>query len=158
MRTIWSSFAPPNICYDPVTVTLAVAAAGMQIYSGFEQKKALEKQAEQQERQAQLAKQEAEAEAARREEERDRFTAKQRMAFAANGIRVTPGNNSVLAVTNFTADQFNQEIAAIRRRGAAQQDFYETEAQISENKGRSAVLSGFTGAASTGANTAAIFA
>lgn len=134
----------------------AVSAFG-QIQAGRAQQKALDEQAEQQREQARLAALEAEEEAQRREEERDRMLATQRVAFAANGIRVTPGSGSVLAVMQDTTEQFNKEIAAIRRRGKAETKFGLREANISQNKGRSALLSGFTGAIGTVGKTAGVF-
>ncbi|MBW1672026.1 MAG: hypothetical protein JRJ45_00020 [Deltaproteobacteria bacterium] len=150
-----------NICRDPMTMLVigmgAMSAFGS-ISAGFAQQDALEKQADQQRDQARLAAVEAEEEAVRREEQRDRMLATQRVAFAANGIRVTPGAGSVLAVLEDTTRQFNMEIAAVRRRGTAETKFGFTEAVISENKGRAAVLSGFTQAAGTAAQTAGVFA
>ena len=63
----------------------------------------------------------------------------------------------MLAVLDDTTRQFNQEIAAVRRRGKAQTEFGFTEAEISENKGRAALLSGFTQAAGAAVNTAGVF-
>lgn len=151
-------FAPhERICRDPMTAIMvastAISAVG-QIQSGIAQKRALEEQADQQREQARIAALEAEQEAVRREEERDRMLATQRVAFAANGIRVTPGAGSVLAVMADTTEQFNKEIAAVRRRGAAEVSFGFREANISENKARAALLAGFTGAAGSIASTA----
>jgi len=134
----------------------AISAASA-ISSGISQSKALHKQADQQIEQAKLARIEANEEAVRREEERDRLMARQRIAFSANGIRVTPGDNTVLSVMNYTAEQYNKEISAIRRSGKANESFLNTEADISSNKARSAVLSGFATAASYGAQTASVF-
>ena len=131
----------------------ALSAIGS-ISGGFAQKRALQDQADQQREQARLQAFEAEEEAVRREEERDRFSATQRVAFAANGIRVTPGAGSVLAVLDETTRQFNKEIAAVRRSGEANVKRTFQEAAISENKGRAAVLAGFTQAAGTIASTA----
>jgi hypothetical protein len=148
------------ICRDPLTALVigagAVSAFG-QIQAGRAQQQALEDQADQQREQARLAALEAEEEAQRREEERDRLLATQRVAFAANGIRVTPAAGSVLAVLDDTTEQFNKEIAAVRRRGGAELRFGLREANIKENKGRAALLSGFTGAAGTAAKTAGVF-
>lgn len=148
------------ICRDPMTAILvastAVSAFG-QIQAGRAQQDALSKQADQQREQARLAAIEAEEEAVRREEERDRMLATQRVAFAANGIRVTPGAGNVLAVMDETVRQFNKEIAAVRRRGKAETQFGYREAAISENKGRASLLSGFTGAAGTIGTTAGMF-
>jgi hypothetical protein len=154
-------FGPQAICRDPMTAFViasgAISAFG-QIQAGRAQQDALEKQADQQREQARLAAIEAEEEAVRREEERDRLLATQRVAFAANGIRVTPAAGSVLAVMDDTTRQFNKEIAAVRRRGKAQTQFGFNEAVISENKGRAALLSGFAGAAGSAAKTAGVFA
>lgn len=147
-----------RICRDPLTAIViglgAVSALG-QISGGLSQKRALSAQADQQREQARLAAIESEEEAARQEEQRDRFLATQRVAFAANGIRVTPGAGSVLAVFDDTTRQFNKEIAAVRRRGEAQTRFQFQEAALTENRGRAALLAGFTGAAGTLASTAA---
>jgi len=148
------------ICRDPLTALVigfgAVSAMG-KVSEGMATREALNKQANQQREQARLTAIEAEEEAVRREEERDRMLATQRVAFAANGIRVTPGAGSVLAVLDDTTRQFNKEIEAVRRRGKAETQFGFTEAGISENKGRSALLSGFTGAAGSIAQTAGVF-
>ena len=134
----------------------AISAFG-QIQAGRAQQDALEDQADQQREQARLTAIEAEEEAVRREEERDRLLATQRVAFAANGIRITPGAGSVLAVLDDTTRQFNQEIAAVRRRGKAETQFGFNEAAISENKGRAALLSGFVGAVGSVGNAAGVF-
>jgi len=148
------------ICRDPLTAFIVIAGATAAIGSiqaGRSQQKALEDQADQQRDQAQLAAVEAEEEAVRQEELRDRFLATQRVAFAANGIRVTPGAGSVLAVLEDTTRQFNKEIEAVRRRGTAETKFGAKEAEISENKGRAALLAGFTNAVGTTAQTAGVF-
>lgn len=142
---------------EAILIASAAVSAFGQIQAGRAQQRALEDQASQQREQARLAAIEAEEEAARREEERDRVLAAQRVAFAANGIRVTPGAGSVLAVMEDTTRQFNKEIAAVRRRGKAETQFGFREASISENKGRAALLSGFTGAVGTAGRAASVF-
>ena len=145
-----------RICRDPATalfLTLGAVSAFSSIQEGKEQKKALNMQADQQREQARLAAVEAEEEATRREEERDRTLATQRMAFTANGVKLTPAAGSSIALMDETARQFNLEIQAVRRRGAAETNFGFREAQISENKGRAALLQGFSQAAGTASST-----
>lgn len=142
---------------EAIVIASGVISAFGQIRAGIAQQEALEEQAAQQREQARLAAIEAEEEAVRREEERDRVLATQRVAFAANGIKITPGAGNVLAVMEDTTRQFNKEIAAVRRRGRAQTQFGFREAEISENRGRSALLSGFTGAVGTAGRTASVF-
>lgn len=129
---------------------LAGVSALASIYGGFQEKKAYKEQAALQRDQAVLAVQEAEEEAARREEERDRLMARQRVSFLANGVKL---NGSPLAVLDDTAYQYNKEIKAIRRRGVAESNFMRREARILEDKGRAAVLRGFTQAAGTVASS-----
>jgi len=136
-----------------IVISGAVSAFSS-IQAGRAEQDALEDQAGQQRDQARLAAVEAEEEAVRQEEQRDRFLATQRVAFAANGIRVTPGAGSVLAVLEDTTRQFNKEIEAVRRRGIAETEFGFREAEISENRGRAAVLAGFASATGTAASTA----
>lgn len=124
-------------------IAVAAISAGTSIYKGYSQKKSLEDQAEQQRDQARLARLEAEEEAGRREEERDRFLGTQRVAFASNGIRLNANAKSSLAVLDDTKRQFNMEIDAIRRRGKAQEQYSFREAEISDKKGKAALLSGF---------------
>ena len=146
-----------RICRDPFTaiaIGLGAFSALGAISAGFAEKRTLEDQADQQREQARITAFESEAEAVRREEERDRVLATQRVAFAANGIRVTPGAGSVLAVMEDATRQFNMEVAAVRRQGEAQTKFAFREAAITQNKARAAVLAGFTKAAGTLASTA----
>lgn len=139
---------------DPVTatimITMAAVSMGSSIMGGIQQKEAAEEQADLMREQAALARSEAESEAVRKGEERDKFIAQQKVSFLANGIGL---GGSSFGVMEDTFNQFQQEIDAIRRSGAAQEKFTNRQADLTKKSGRAAMFGGFSQAAQTGAST-----
>ena len=131
---------------EPMTILLATTmavSAGSAIYSGQQQKKAADSQADSLRRQAEVTKQESEISAQRKEKDRTRFLAEQKMAYLANGIGLA---GTPQAVFTETFEEFQQEIDAIRRSGTAQANYYEGEANTRKSQGRAALVSGYLGA------------
>jgi len=144
-----TGYAPANLCYDPVTAVLVAATvvgAGSQIYQGFAANNEAKKIAGQQEEQARIALSEANRSADQKTVEQRKFLAEQRMAYLASGVTLdgTPG-----LVGEDTFVQFQQEIDAIRKSGAAQFKVGMLSAQNTKANGRAQLISGFLGSAST---------
>ena len=129
-----------------VIVAATAVSAGSQIYSGIQANKQAKKQATQLNQKADLALQESRIEATRKSEERTRFIAQQKVSFLANGLSLEGTPQAVFADTT---NQYQQEIDAITRSGAADAAYYKSEASIAKSKGKTALISGVTGAVST---------
>jgi hypothetical protein len=128
-----------------------------QIYSGVQANKAAKEQAAQIEEQAAIAKAEADRAAEQKSVERRRFLAEQRMAYLASGVSL---EGTPLIVQGDTWNEFQQEIEAIRRSGAAQYGFSMREAANTRKTGRAQLVSGIlsgVGTAGTGAYRAGAF-
>lgn len=126
------------------------AAAGGQIAGGLAANRAANQQAGLQEEQARIALNEANRNAELKADERRRFLAKQRMAYLANGVSLagTPG-----VVQDDTFKQFQMEIEALRNSGVAEFGLGMKQAAITKNTGRAQLISGFTSALGTLAQT-----
>jgi hypothetical protein len=134
---------------DPITIALVattVLSVGAQVFSGISQKKEADDRAEIIQDQARIEREETEAEVGRRTEERNRFIAKQKVAFLASGVGLA---GTPLIVLEDTFKQFNTEISAIKRTGAAKAGLLEKEAGITKKSGKAALISGVLGAGST---------
>ena len=121
-------------------------SVGASIFGGVSEKRASDDQAELLQEQARLEREQAETEAQRKEEERTKFIAKQKVAFLANGVGLA---GTPLVVLEDSFQQFNKEIASIRRSGTAQAKFLEKEADIKKRSGKAALISGVIGAGSS---------
>lgn len=117
-----------------------------QVYGGQQAQRSANEQASLLREQAQIERNEAEREAQRKEEERQKFIAKQKVAYLANGIGLQGTAGLVL---EDTYDQFTQEINAVRKSGSAQARLLEKEASIKQKTGRASLISGVLGGAST---------
>jgi hypothetical protein len=138
-----TGFAPANMCYDPVTIMVVTTAvmAGGQIYSGISADKSAKKQASAIDEQARIARQESEIAAGQKENERRKFLAEQRMAYLATGVSL---EGTPLIVGDETWKEFQLEIDSIRRGGAAQASYLETEASTTRSTGRAQLVAGVT--------------
>lgn len=134
-----AGFAPAGLCYGPVATVAVVAMAAGSVYSGMEANKAAKAQASLIEDQAQLAKQEADRAADQKAVERRKFLAEQRMAYSASGISM---EGTPLEVGADTWKEFQMEIDALRRSGAAQLAFGQREAETTRATGRAQLVSG----------------
>ena len=146
-----TGFAPAGVCYDPVTltalaVTAAVASAGAQVYSGFAANQAYKDEAGLQREQAALARQESIVSAQDTAAERTKLLRRQQLAFTKSGVTL---EGSPLLVLDETKVQSQKEVNAILRRGEAQYRLGQRSADITRNKGRAALIGGFTGAVGT---------
>lgn len=153
-----TGFAPAGMCYDPVTMTIAVVAmAGSSIYSGIQADKAAKKQASAIEEQARITREESEVAAGQKETERRKFLAEQRMAYLASGVSL---EGTPLLVGDETFKEFQLEIDSIRRSGSAQASYLETEASTTRSTGRAQLVAGVlegVGTAALGAYKAGAF-
>lgn len=133
---------------DPVTLlTIAtVVSAGSQVFGGFSEKKAAEEQADLLREQARIQEEETAAEAQRKSQERDKFIAKQKVAFLANGVGLA---GTGVVVLQDTFNEFGKEIDAIKRSGASKARLLNKEADIKEKSGRASLISGVLGGGST---------
>lgn len=144
-----TGFNPSGMCYDPITATLLIATAvgaGAQVYQGYSANQQAKHLAGQQEEQARIALSESNRVADQKTVEQRKFLAEQRMAYLASGVTLegTPG-----LVQADTFDQFQQEIDAFRKSGAAQFKVGMQTAQSTKANGRAQLISGFLGGAST---------
>lgn len=124
-----------------VALLVASIAIGVgQTSSGVAANAAAQRQADLQEEQARLSLSEAEREATQKTTERRKFLAEQRMAYLASGVTLvgTPG-----IVGEETFKEFQQEIDAIRKAGAAQFSLGLKQAGITRSTGRAQLISGF---------------
>jgi len=133
---------------------LAGAAVGSKIYGGVQAKKTAEQQAQLNEAQARLVASEATTEANRKAEEQRKFVAQQKMAFLASGVGLA-GSPALVLEDSF--QQFQQEINAIRRSGAARAEFLNKEADISRSTGRASLISGVLDGITSGAGVYGVF-
>jgi len=118
--------------------SLAIGAAG-KISSGVASNQAAQEQAELQKEQANIALSESEREATQKVTERRKFLAEQRMAYSANGISLvgTPG-----IVAEDTFKEFQMEIDAIRKSGAAKYFLGLRQAESTSRTGRAQLTAG----------------
>ena len=137
-----------TIQFDPVTLLVVgtAVAAGGQVFAGYSANQQAKHQAGQQEEQARIALAESNRAADQKTVEQRKFLAEQRMAYLASGVSLegTPG-----IVGADTFDQFQQEIDAIRRSGAANFRFGMDSARSTKANGRAQLISGFLSGAGT---------
>lgn len=135
---------------DPVSLAFIAAAAvagGGKILGGMSERDAQKTQAGLYEDQARLAQSEAAANAKRRAIEVRRFAANQKVAFLKNGVTL---EGSPLLALEDTYAQGQEEVDMIVKSGTAKSDLYFRQGQLSKKQGRAAMVSGITGAVSTG--------
>jgi len=92
---------------------------------------------------------EAEADATRFEEDARAFKAQQGVQFLKGGILL---EGSPLAILDETALRTEEQLSAIRARGAAQEQASRTRATAIRNRGRSALISGLSAGIAKGAS------
>lgn len=129
-----------------------LAAAGGQIAGGIAANKSANQTAKLQEEQAKIALDEANVAADQKAVEQRKFLAEQRMAYLANGVTLvgTPG-----IVQSDTFSEFQMEIDAIRKSGAAKFRLGLMEAANTKSTGRAQLLSGIFSGLGTAATAAA---
>jgi len=125
-----------------------MAAAGGQIAGGISANRTAQRQADLQEEQARIALEESNRAAEQKATERRKFLAEQRMAYLASGVSLvgTPG-----IVGDDTFKEFQMEIDAIRKSGAAQFGFGVRSAANTRSTGRAQLISGIMSGIGTAA-------
>lgn len=131
---------------ETALIIAATVAAGSQIAGGFAANKAAKSEANLQQDQARLAQTEAMEEADRVAGERRKQLNATKLAFLKSGVTL---EGSPLLVLEDDKNYYQKEVDAIVRRGNAEYNLGMSSAQITRNKGRSAILQGFGGAAGT---------
>lgn len=126
------------------TAAFAGASAGLDILAGIFGYLSGDVMADAAESRANLLRMEADAEAARYAEEARGFKAMQKMAFVKNGVQIS---GSPLDILDETMRSAQENISAIRSRGAASALDMENQGSQIRSKGRAALLGGFAGGA-----------
>ena len=128
----------------PVLGVMAAVQAAGSIYSGFAANSAAEQEAQLQRQQGDIAMQEAQINAKNEAYKQTQVVGRQRLAFLANGVSL---EGSPSAVLEQSKEYGQSQVDAILRQGASRYALAQGEASITENKGRAALIGGFTQAA-----------
>lgn len=137
---------------DPITtafIATTVISVGSQIMGGMAANKASKREASLLDEQAALAQAEAQAEATRKANENRKFLKRQKLAFLKNGVTL---EGSPLFVLEETLEKGQEEVNAISRQGDARARLFSARAEQTRNEGRSQLVGGFMGAASSAFN------
>jgi hypothetical protein len=128
----------------PALAVLTLVSAASSIYSGFAGKSAYDAEGNLQRQQADIAASEAQINAKNEAFNQTQAVQNQRLAFLANGVTLEGSPALVLEESK----KYGQgQVDAILRQGAARKALGYAEADISKNKGRAALIGGFTQAA-----------
>lgn len=142
----------PRRCYDPMTalaIGSTVLSAGGSIYGGMQASQSAKEEAALQRQQGDLAAAEASRNATDEAYNQTQNVTRQKMAFLANGVTLEGSPLEVLAETK---NQGQRSVNAILQQGAAQKNLSYQSAQVTQNKGRAALISGVLQAGSTTAS------
>lgn len=120
---------------------LGAVSAGLDLMGGLFGYFAADQMAEAAASQGRMLRMEAEADAQRYAEQARGITAQQKLAFLKSGVQLT---GSPLAVIDNDILTAQENINAIRARGAAQQEAANREATSARMSGRNALLQGIT--------------
>lgn len=131
-----------------MAIASTVLATGSAIYSGVQQSKAADKQAELQDQQAAMEKAAGEAEAAKIREKGVRLQATQNVALAGSGVKLD-GQGSGGALLSETTRLAESDALAAITGGKNRATLLQGEAAISRDKGNAALISGGLNATST---------
>lgn len=129
-------------CMDPLTI-LAVGGAMYSGYSSYEEGKEQKKQYEEQ---ARIAEEESAEAVEAKESERRRLLANQRMAYLANGVSLA---GTPLIVGEETRMEYQKEINALRRSGAAEVNTLQAQGFAAEKSGRTKLITSLMTAGGT---------
>lgn len=119
--------------------TLLATSIGSSLYSGYQQKQAAKSEAGLMEDQGRLELEESKDEAARRAKEIRKFSARQKLAFIKNGVRL---EGSPLDVIDETLTEGQKEVDSVLRRGNALYDLRTRQADNLKKSGRAALIGG----------------
>jgi len=130
----------------PVAGVLSLVGAVGSIYSGFSARAAAGQEAGLQQEQGDIALQESKVNAANEAFNQTQAVQRQRLAFLANGISLEGSPSLVLEKSK---EYGQSQVDAILRQGMARYNLAQSEARITQNKGRAAMIGGFMQAAGT---------
>ena len=131
----------------PVLAVLTLVSAASSIYSGFAGKSAYDAEGNLERQQADIAASEAQVNAKNEAFNQTQAVQNQRLAFLANGVTLEGSPALVLEESK----KYGQgQVDAILRQGAAKKALAYSEATITQNKGRAALIGSIASAASSG--------
>ena len=128
-------------------VAFTALSAGASIVKGIQANSAYTDQGIALMKQAQIAQYENELAIKQKQREIDKAAARQVMAMSKNGIVTSEGSPLEILYETMTLGQ--EEVDALKRRGAAQVDMYRTNANTMFKTGRSELLGGAANALTT---------
>ncbi len=128
-------------------VAFTALSAGASIVKGIQANSAATDQGIALMKQAQIAQYESNYAASQKQREVDRAAARQVMAMSKNGLNTSAGSPLEILYETMTLGQ--DEVNAIKRRGAAQVDMYMTKSNNAFKSGRSSLLGGAADAITT---------
>ena len=131
----------------PVLPLLALAGAGASLYSGFAANSAARQEAALERQQGDIAASEAQVNAKNEAFNQTQAVQNQRVAFLANGVTLEGSPSMVLEQSK---EYGQSQVDAILRQGAAKKALAYSEATITQNKGRAALIGGILQAGSKG--------
>lgn len=128
-------------------VGLTATSIVMQVAGGVATRDAAKQEAGLQETQGRIAQAEAEETAENVGEENRKFRARQKLLFLKAGVTL---EGSPLLILEETKEEGEEEVEAIRRRGEAQLELSQRQADITRSYGRAALIGGIAGATASG--------
>lgn len=136
-------------CYDPGTMMMAATlmSVGGSIYSGTQADKQGREQQKLYEEQARIQKEETATAMQQTSDARRRLMAEQRMAYLANGVELT---GTPLVVGEDTFKEYQTEINALQKSGAAKASLLQKQGKTAASSGRTQLISSLFSAGSTG--------
>lgn len=137
-------------CYDPLTAMAAVMAVGGSIYSGIQADKQGKEQQKLYEEQARIQQEETATTMKQTSDARRRLMAEQRMAYLANGVELT---GTPLVVGDETFKEYQTEIDAIQKSGAAKSSLLQKQGKMAAASGRTQLISSLFTAGETAAKS-----
>ena len=130
----------------PVLPLLALAGAGASLYSGSAANSAARQEAALERQQGDIAASEAQVNAKNEAFNQTQAVQNQRVAFLANGVTLEGSPSMVLEQSK---EYGQSQVDAILRQGAAKKALAYSEATITQNKGRAALIGSIASAASS---------
>ena len=132
---------------ETIAIAALVANVGGKIISGFAAKQAAEDEVDRLEDQGALARLENEAEAERVGKQRERFIARQKLAFLKGGVTL---EGSPLIILEESEEEAEKEVEALRKRGFALESFAQQQAAATRTSGTARLFGSLASAASAG--------
>lgn len=129
---------------------MAIIQAGATIIKGFQARSAANSEADRLREQANIALQESRRDAEQQAREITSFQSSQAHTYASSGITL---EGSPVVVLEQTRKLGQQQVDAVIRRGMAQSNLINQQADAQRKAGRNALIGAFVSAAAGGANT-----